>query len=96
MARNVKNDVQAKAYRNRPLTEEGHERNKEIAFTRGRVVPIFGSYKVHRNLRKTRFLGLLKNATQFGFAAIMRNLQKAARFVERYGLVPKQPEYHCA
>ena len=43
MARNVKHNVQAKAYRNRPLTEEDHERNKEIFFTRGRVEPILAS-----------------------------------------------------
>jgi IS5 family transposase len=87
-ARGVKNNVQKKGRRNHPLSEADTERNKEIGFTRGRVEAIFGSHKLHRNLRKTRFLGLLKNTMHFALAAIIHNLQKAARFVERYGLLP--------
>jgi len=97
-ARGVKNCVQKKGYRNHPLSEENKARNREIGFTRGRVEAIFGSYKSpqHRNCRKSRFLGLLKNATQFGLMAIMHNLQKAVRFVECYGLCTLQPQENCA
>ena len=70
--------------------------NKEIGFTRAIAEAIFGSYKLHRNLIKTRFMVLLKNATHFGLAAIMHNLQKAARFVERYGVMPIKPQENCA
>ena len=94
-AHGVKNNVQKKGYRNHPISETDTERNKAIGFTRGRVEAIFGSYKLHRNLRKTRFMGLLKNATHFGLAAIMHNLQKAARFVERYGLLPMPTQENC-
>jgi len=96
IARGVKNNVQKKGYRNHPLSEENKARNKEIGFTRGRVEAIFGSYKLHRNLRKTRLMGLLKNDAHFGLAAIMHNLQKASRFVERYGVLPKNPQEQCA
>lgn len=96
IAHGVKNNVQKKGYRNHPLNEENKARNKEIGFTRGRVEAIFGSYKLHRNLRKTRLMGLLKNAKHFGLAAIMHNLQKAARFVERYGLLSTKTRENCA
>jgi IS5 family transposase len=97
-ARGCRNRVQRKGYRNRPISDEDRARNKQIAFTRGRVEAIFGSYKSpqHRNARKTRFLGLLKNVTQFGLMAMMHNLQKAARFVALYGILQQKPQENYA
>ena len=89
-AANIDNQVQRKGYRNKPLSEADIARNKMIAVTRGRIEAVFGDWKQHRGLHKTRFLGLAKNAVHFALVAIMHNIQKAARFVARYGLPEPQ------
>lgn len=85
-----------KGHRNSPLDAANKARNKKVGFTHGRVEVIFANCKQHRNLRKTRLPRLRKKATHFGLAAIMHNLQKAARFVERYGHLPMNMQDTCA
>lgn len=78
--------VQRKGYRNHPLSESDLVRNKEIAVTRGGGERPFATYKRVYGLSRTRLMGLAKNLTFFGIAAIAANISKAAKFLELYGI----------
>ncbi|MFM8834223.1 MAG: IS5 family transposase [Cytophagales bacterium] len=88
----IANQVQRKGYRGKPLSEQNKERNKEIAVTRAGGERPFAHYKRVYGLSRTRFMGLAKNLTHYGLAAIAHNLQKGARFFKLYGL----PQETCA
>lgn len=82
----IKDRVQRKGYRNRPLSAKDHERNKEIAVTRAGGERPFATFKKHYGLARTRFMGLAKNTTFFGLAAMALNIRKGAKFLTEYGL----------
>jgi len=46
----------------------------------------FVTYKQHYGLARTRFMGLAKDETLFGLAAMAVNIRKGARFLMLYGL----------
>ena len=46
----------------------------------------FATYKSRYGLVQTRFMGLVKNMTAYGIAAIAYNLRKGANFLTLYGL----------
>ena len=46
----------------------------------------FAIYKRCYGLGRTRFLGLAKNTTVYGLAAIAHNIRKGARFLDLYGV----------
>jgi len=46
----------------------------------------FATYKSRYGLARTRFMGLAKNMTAYGIAAIAHNLRKGANFLTLYGL----------
>ena len=46
----------------------------------------FATYKSRYGLARTRFMGLAKNMTAYGIAAIAHNLRKGAKFLSLYGL----------
>ena len=46
----------------------------------------FATYKQHYGLARTRFMGLAKNATVYGLAAMAANIRKGAWFLMLYGL----------
>ncbi len=46
----------------------------------------FATYKQHYGLARTRFMGLAKNATFYGLAAMAANIKKGAKFLVLYGL----------
>ena len=46
----------------------------------------FATYKSRYGLARTRFMGLAKNMTAYGIAAIAHNLRKGAKFLTLYGL----------
>jgi len=76
--------VQGKGYRGNPLSEEDKARNKVIAVTRaGGERPFV--------ISRTRFMGLAKNVTAYGLAAMAVNIRKGAKFLTLYG-VPR-PSY---
>jgi IS5 family transposase len=77
--------VQRKGCNRRKLTEADRARNVEIGVTRSRVEPIFGHWKRHWGLRRTRFAGLAKMQIVTALAAIGWNLWKGARFRALYG-----------
>lgn len=82
----IEDQVQRKGYRNNPLSEEDRIRNNQIAVTRSGGERPFATYKQHYKLERTRFLGLAKNTTVYGLAAIAANIRKGAKFLSDYGL----------
>ena len=86
----IQDRVQHKGYRGQPLSEIDKTRNAEIAVIRSTGERPFAAYKQHYGLARTRFLGLAKNLTFFGIAAIAHNIQKAAKFLTLYSV--REPE----
>ena len=72
----ISDRVQRKGYRNHPLSLTDHERNKEIAVTRSGGERSFATYKRLYGLARTRFMGLDKNLTFYGLAALAANTRK--------------------
>ncbi len=82
----IKDQVQRKGYRNNPLSESDKIRNAQIAVTRAGGERPFATYKQHYGLARTRFMGLSKNLTFYGLAAMASNIRKGAKFLTLYGL----------
>ena len=86
----IDDQVQRKADRNKPLSEADLKRNKRIATTRSTAERPFATYKWHYGLARTRFMGLAKNGTVYGIAAMAANIRKGAKFLALYGLPEPQ------
>ncbi len=82
----IDNQVQKKGVRGHPLCDKTLERNAEIAVIRSGGERPFATYKRNYGLRRTRFMGLAKNMTFFGIAAIAHNIQKAGKFLTQFGV----------
>ncbi len=82
----IKDRVQRKGYRGHPISKANIIRNKEISVTRSGGERPFATYKCVYGLSRTRFMGLRKNLTFYGLAAIASNIKKAAKFLMLYGL----------
>jgi len=82
----IDDQVQRKGYRGHPLSEAERTRNDEIAVTRGGGERPFATYKSRYGLARTRLLGLAKNLTFYGLAAIAHNIRKGGKFLILYGL----------
>ena len=82
----IADQVQRKGYRNNPLSAQNSWRNDEIAVIRAGGERPFATYKSRYGLARTRFMGLAKNMTAYGIAAIAHNLRKGAKFLTLYGL----------
>jgi len=78
--------IQRKGYRNHPLSEVDKARNAEIAVTRSGGERPFATYKARYGLARTRLMGLAKNLSFYGLAAVAHNIQKGAKFLRLYGL----------
>ena len=78
--------VQRKGYRDHLLTGVDKARNAEIAVTRLGGERPFATSKIRYGLARTRLMGLAKNLTLFGLAAIAHNIQKGAKFLRLYGM----------
>lgn len=87
----IKDRVQRKGYRGHAISEADIIRNKEIAVTRSGGERPFATYKRIYGLSRTRFMGLSKNMTFYGMAAIASNIKKAAKFLLLYGLPEPAP-----
>jgi len=87
----IRDRVQRKGYRGHPISEADKERNAEIAVTRSTGERPFATYKCVFGLARTRFMGLDKNLTFYGLAAIVSNIKKAAKFLMLYGLPEPAP-----
>lgn len=82
----IKDQVQRKGYRGHRLSTQEQHRNKVIAVTRAGGERPFATYKRHYGLARTRFMGLAKNVTFYGLAAMAANIRKGAMFLTLYGL----------
>ena len=82
----INDQVQRKGYRNHPLSKDDEIRNALIAVTRSGGERPFATYKQHYDLARTRFLGLAKNTTVYGLAAIAANIRKGAKYLGLYGI----------
>lgn len=88
----IDDQVQRKGYRGNPLSDADRARNAVIAVTRAGGERPFATYKQHYGLARTRFMGLAKNMTVYGLAAMAANIRKGAKFLSLYGL----PDWHYA
>ena len=82
----IADQVQRKGYRNNPLSSLDCRRNDEIAAIRAGGDRPFATYKSRHGLARTRFMGLSKNITAYGIAAIAHNIRKGANFLTLYGM----------
>ena len=82
----IDDQVQRKGYRGHPLSAVDKVRNDEIVVTRAGGERPITTYKRHYALARTRFMGLAKNTTFYGLAAMAANIRKGASFLARYGL----------
>jgi IS5 family transposase len=87
----IEDRVQRKGYRNHPLSAVDHQRNKEIAVTRSGGERPFATFKRLYSLARTRFMGLEKNLTFYGLAAMASNIRKGAKFLTLYGIREPAP-----
>ena len=82
----IDDQVQRKGNRNKPLSQADLKRNALIATTRSTGERPFATYKWHYGLSRTRLMGLAKNTTLYGLAAMASNIRKGAKFLTEYGL----------
>jgi IS5 family transposase len=74
----IRDRVQHKAQKNRPLTLRQHLRNKLIGRIRGRIEGVFGALKRSYGLARMRYMGLARNTAATLFTLIAWNLARAA------------------
>lgn len=79
----IRDGIQDKGFRNRPLTEKQISRNKKISSYRKIIEGIFGSWKVYYNWRKTKYVGLVKNHLMAVVTALSWNMKKWACLPDR-------------
>jgi IS5 family transposase len=87
----IDDQVQRKGYRGHPLSDANAARNDEIAVTRSGGERPFATYKSRYGLARTRLMGLARNLTFYGLAAIAHNIAKGAKFLRLYGLPDPAP-----
>ena len=69
------NKILHRAYRNKPLTKEQKQDNKQRSSIRYIVERTFGLLKQHHGLGKARYLGLERNKTRAQLIAMSHNLK---------------------
>ena len=70
----IDDQVQRKGNRNKPLTQADLKRHAQIATTCSTGERPFATYKWHYGLLRTRLMGLAKNTTLYGLAAMASNI----------------------
>jgi len=74
----IRDRVQQKAQKNKPLTPRQHRRNRLIGRIRGRIEGVFGALKRSYGLARMRYMGLGRNAAATFLTLIAWNLARAA------------------
>lgn len=77
-AAGIRNRVQQKAQKNKPLTPRQHRRNRLIGRIRGRIEGVFGTLKRSYGLARMRYMSLSRNAAATFLTLIAWNLARAA------------------
>ena len=73
-AKEMKNKVSEKGYKNKPLTEEQKANNKEKSKTRARVEHIFGFMEMSMNSMELNFIGLKRISAAIGLTNLVYNM----------------------
>lgn len=74
----IRDRVQHKAQKNKPLTPRQHLRNRLIGRIRGRIEGVFGVLKRSYGLARMRYMGLARNAAATFLTLVAWNLARAA------------------
>jgi transposase, IS5 family len=74
--RGIKNCINKRAYRNRPLSENARIFNQICSSVRNTVERVFGILKQHYGMAKARYLGLDRNRTRFELMCIAYNMKR--------------------
>jgi IS5 family transposase len=82
----IDDQVQRKGYRGNPISQVDKNRNAQIAVLRTGGERPFATYKRHYGLARTQFMGLAKNVTAYGLAAMAHNIRKGAKLLMLYDL----------
>lgn len=78
-----------------PLSEEDKQRNAEVVVVRSGVERTSATYKHCYALSRIRLLGLAKNLTFYGFAAVAHNIRKSAKLLGLYSVLKPAPGGYC-
>jgi IS5 family transposase len=74
----IRDRVQHKAQKNKPLTPRQHLRNRLIGRLRGRIEGVFGTLKRSYGLARMRYMGLARNTAATFLTLVAWNLARAA------------------
>jgi IS5 family transposase len=74
----IRDRVQHKAQKNKPLTARQHLRNRLIGRIRGRIEGMFGALKRSYGLAQMRYMGLARNTAATFMTLVAWNLARAA------------------
>ena len=77
------NKILHRAYRNKPLTQQQKQGNKQRSSIRYVVERTFGLLKLHHGLGKARYLGLQRNKTRAQLIAMSHNLKTGMNIFKR-------------
>jgi IS5 family transposase len=77
------NKILHRAYRNKPLTKEQKQDNKQRSSIRYVVERTFGLLKQHHGLGKARYLGLERNKARVQLIAMSHNLKTGMNIFKR-------------
>ena len=80
---NQNNKILHRAYRNKPLTKQQKQENKQRSSIRYIVERTFGLLKQHHGLGKARYLGLQRNKTRAQLIAMSHNLKTGMNIFKR-------------
>ena len=75
-ARNIKNRLIRRAYRNKPLNKKDKQFNQLHSGVRCTVERVFGVLKLHYDMAKARYLGLGRNRTRFELMCVAHNIKR--------------------
>lgn len=83
----IDNRILHKGKKNRPLSKEQKQQNKQWSSIRSTVERVFGVLKLHHGIRKARYLGLERNKASFMLTAMAYNIKRGANIrAEMYAL----------
>lgn len=72
----IKNGILKRAYRNKPLTKDEKQQNKQLSSIRSTVERVFGILKLHYGMGKARYLGQQRNHARLLFMSMAYNLKR--------------------
>ncbi len=72
----IKNGILKRAYRNKPLTKDEKQQNKQLSSIRSTVERVFGILKLHYGMGKARYLGKARNHARLMLMSMAYNLKR--------------------